>query len=54
MYIHCISSYIALGSYLKKSVCHVALSYEIDDILLTIARGKSDGVAVPCITDADD
>ena len=45
---------VVLGSCLKKSLCDVALSYEIDDILLSIAGGKSDVVAVPCITDADD
>ena len=44
----------ALGSCLKKSLCHVALSYEIDDILLSIAGGKSYDVVVPCITYADD
>ena len=37
-----------------KSVCHVALSYETEDILLSIAGGKSDGIAVPCVSDSDD
>ena len=44
---------VALGSCLKNSLCHVALSYEKDGILVSIAGGKSDGVAVPCVTDAD-
>ena len=35
-------------------MCHVALSYEIEDILLCIAGGKSDDGAVPCVRDADD
>ena len=45
---------VTLGSCLKKSVCHVALSYDVEDILLCIAGGKSDGGAVLCVTDADD
>ena len=45
---------VALGSCLKKSVCHVALSYEVEDILLCIAGGKSNGAAVPCVRDEDD
>ena len=45
---------VTLGSCLKKSVCHVALSYEAEDILLHIAGGKSDGAAVPCVRDEDD
>ena len=45
---------VTLGSCLKKSLCHVAMSYEIDDIILSIAGGKSDGVAVPCNTGADE
>ena len=32
---------IALASCLQKSVCHVALSYDTDDILLFITKGKS-------------
>ena len=38
---------VALASCLQKSVCHVALSYDTDDILLFIARGKSGYVEVP-------
>ena len=44
---------VTLGFCLKKSLCHVALSYEIDDILWSIAGVKSDAVAVPCISDTD-
>ena len=45
---------VAIGSCLKKSMCHVALTYEVEDILLSIAGGKSDGTAVPCVRDEDD
>ena len=45
---------VALGYYLKKSVCHVALSYEVEDILLCIAGDQSDGAAMPCVRDKDD
>ena len=31
---------------LQKSVCHVALSFYAEDILLSIAGGKSSGVDV--------
>ena len=30
------------------------MSYDIEDILLCIAGGKSEGGVVPCVTDADD
>ena len=45
---------VVLGSRLKKSVCHVALSNEVKNILLYIAGGKCDGAAVPCVRDEDD
>ena len=45
---------VALGSCFKKSVCHVALSYEVEDILICIAGSKSDGAVVPCVRDEDD
>ena len=45
---------VALASCLQKSVCHVALSYDTDDILLFIARGKSGCVEVPHVSDSDD
>ena len=35
-------------------MCHVALLYDTEDILLCIAGGKSDGVAVLCVWDSDD
>ena len=38
---------VALAFCLQKSVCHVALSYNTDDILLFIARGKCCCVEVP-------
>ena len=38
---------VALASCLQNSVCHVVLSYDTDDILLFIARGKSACVEVP-------
>ena len=45
---------VALASCLQKSVCHVALSYNTDDILLFIARGKSGCVDIPHVSDSDD
>ena len=45
---------VALASCLQKSVCHVAFSYDTDDILLFIARGKSGCVKVPHVSDSDD
>ena len=45
---------VALVSCLQKSVCHVALSYDTNDILLFIARGKSGSVEVPHVSDSDD
>ena len=38
---------VALASCLQKSVCHVKLSYDTNDILLFIARGKYGCVEVP-------
>ena len=37
---------VALASCLQKSVCHDALSYDTQDILLSIAGGKSGSVDV--------
>ena len=40
---------VALVSCLQKSMCHVALSYDTSDILLSIAGGKSGGIDVSII-----
>ena len=45
---------VALASCLQKSVWHVALSYDTDDILLFIARDISGCVEVLHDSDSDD